>query len=235
MMPASAPTSEPRQDEGLAGDRLHRLAQQPEGGLIVVAEEGADRDEAQHHRRQHQHQQHAATGEGLLEEQRQQEAHHELQQHVDRDHDGRGLEALPDHRVGQHLLVILKPDEFRLFDTVRPISIEAQAEGPEQRKNVHDEKHGERRRDQERPAVALEEALQQRAVLGVIRGYGHASGAGQSQCSGQSVGRKGGGPVCGAAPVTASIASPRCVPLRAGAHPGRRRCCPEPPWRRSGR
>ena len=54
------------QDEGLAGEGRDELAEQAEGRLVVELEEDADRDEGQHHRRQHQHQENAAEREDSL-------------------------------------------------------------------------------------------------------------------------------------------------------------------------
>ena len=78
-MPASAPAGVSSRMKGSPVNSTHDLAQQAEGRLVVVAEEGADRDEGEHHRRQHQDQQEAPAGELALEQQRQQEAHDHLQ------------------------------------------------------------------------------------------------------------------------------------------------------------
>ena len=91
-----------RRMKGSPVNSANRLAEQAEGRLVVVAEEGADRDEGEHHRRQHQDQQIAAQRETACSNSR---ASRKPTTICDGDgqHDDerRGLQAVPDDRVGQ--------------------------------------------------------------------------------------------------------------------------------------
>ena len=58
------------QNEWLAGNEPHRLGEQAEGRIVIVAKEGADRDEGQHHRREHENQEKAPQRELLRKQQR---------------------------------------------------------------------------------------------------------------------------------------------------------------------
>ena len=145
------------QDELAVGDAVDHVAEDAEGRVIVVGEEHARGDDRQHHRRQHQDQQVLAQRELLGEQHRQQEADEHLRRHREH-HEHRGIdEGVPVGRrgdvVGQHLDVVVEADEAdRLL--VRLVGEERQPQRPQQRKDVHHEQHGDRRRDQQAAVIA---------------------------------------------------------------------------------
>ena len=64
------------------------------------------------------------------------------------------LQALPDHRIGQDVLVVVEADEGRRPRAVGAVGEEREAERPEQREDVHHEQQRDRRRDQQAALVA---------------------------------------------------------------------------------
>ena len=142
----------PHQDERLAGEDAHRLRKQPEGGIVIVAEEGADSHERQHHRRQDEDHQVAPEGETVLEKSSASRNPTIIWALTDKiAHDDGVVQAVPQVRVGQNVGVLFaaRPN-LGCSRPIGPIGEEREAERPQQGEDIHQEKANmERRRDQE--------------------------------------------------------------------------------------
>ena len=148
-MPMREPQTRVHQDERLAGEDPHRLRQEPEGRVVIVAEEGADRHERQHHRRQHEDEQIPSQRELLREQEGEQEADHHLHRHGHDDEDDRVVQPVPDVGVGENLGVVVEPDPGRRPRAIGLVAEEREPERPQKREDVHQKEERERRRHEE--------------------------------------------------------------------------------------
>ena len=135
----------------------HHVAEDAEGRVVIVGEEDARCDDGEHHRCQHENEEVLAKRKLLGEEHGQQKADDHLRRDRE-DHEHRRIDQRVPVRfggqiVGQHLDVVVEPDEAdRLL--VGLVGEEGKTQRPEQREDVHDEEHGNGRRHQKATIVA---------------------------------------------------------------------------------